>query len=405
MNAITRHASDLKIERREGRDAMRELATRLGDAGLSSAGIPGMEPEFLAEGLEGDRPGTVVAYQDGRPAAYLAYALHRKQLRPALGAFSLPPLPFRQLRLFGYAARADAPAAALEDCFDVLLRDRAWHIAQAFELPEGDPLARHLQRTAAARGYSLVEKSVATIQVKIEDTFDAYLQNNFTKKTRYNLKREIRLLENAAPGEVAIKSYTSPAEAADFLRDAERVARRSYQWELGWPTVRPTAGLVRRTNYLAASGKWRGYLLFIRGVPAAFCYATIRRGELSYDMVAYDSDFARLNPGKVLLFKIIEELHATRAFERLEFGRGLYDYKRVFANAERRVVDASLYAAGPYPQFLRLLAGAADAGYQWLRPLVRPWIPRIRGRFQGVIGLLVPEMIESAEIALAAGCC
>jgi hypothetical protein len=119
---------------------------------------------------------------------------------------------------------------------------------------------------------------------------------------------------------------------------------------------------------------------------------------LSYDNVGYDPQFAKLNPGKVLLFKILQELHGSRAVPQLEFGRGMAEYKLLFVNSQRRVLDVNVYPRRPYPQFLRLLAAAADLGYQSLRPLVRPWMPVIKRRLRNASRLLLPCLLDAREI-------
>jgi len=109
-------------------------------------------------------------------------------------------------------------------------------------------------------------KTYDTIQVKIEENFERYLGNQFAKKIRYNLKREVRLLEDSAPGEVVMKVCTAPDEVTHFLCAAERIARRTYQWKLGFNTARATPSAIRETAYLAKHGRWRSYLLLIRDV-------------------------------------------------------------------------------------------------------------------------------------------
>jgi hypothetical protein len=92
-----------EIRRCHGREALRALAAPLRDAaGLLPAPLPGMDPQYLADGLEGNEPGAMVAYRGGRPIAYMTYALQRADFPVALGSLRLARLPYRRLRLFGY---------------------------------------------------------------------------------------------------------------------------------------------------------------------------------------------------------------------------------------------------------------------------------------------------------------
>jgi hypothetical protein len=387
---------NLEIRRHQGREAVRALAAPLAAAGFLPAAVPGMDPGHLAQGIEGEDPVLLAAYRDDRIVAYMTYALRSDAFPVALGSIALARLPYRQLRVFGYASRDDGRAPILEIFLKTLLESDAWHVAQLFELPIDDPLCRYLADASFDGRYRVVPKFFDTIQVRLDESFESYLKNQFTKKSRYNLKREVRLLEQAAP--VTMKVYTSPGDAADFLRLAEGIAKRTYHSRLGLATIRATPALLQRTACLAQHGRFRSYILFIGDAPAAYCYATIRQGELSYDNVAYEPQFAKLNPGKVLLYKILEELHQSRVVPQLEFGRGMAEYKVLFANSRRRVVDMNVYSYRPYPQSLRLVAAAAELGYQSLRPLLRPWMPVIKRMFRDAVRLLVPGMLDAPDI-------
>ncbi|MBI4526175.1 MAG: GNAT family N-acetyltransferase [Deltaproteobacteria bacterium] len=372
----------LAVRRHEGQEALRALVGPLRSAGFLPASIAAMQPDYLAEGFEGNQPGAVVAYSKGRPVAYVTYAVRRTRFLLEFGPRACRGLPCRQLRLFGYATQTDHHGLILDQFFQSLLEDKTWHVAQILDLPDHSPLAEYLRQLPIqpGRNWSLACKTFETFQVKIEEDFESYLRNNFNKKTRYNLKREVRLLEAAAPGQVATRIYSSPDQVAEFLRDARRIAQRTYQWKFGFNTLRAVP--LAKVLYFAQHGRMRSYILFIRDVPVAYCAARIRRGALSYDDVGYDPQFAQLNPGKVLLYKILEDLHKNRAVRELEFGRGSAQYKRLFANSSRRALDLTLYRHEPYSQLLRLLASTADAGYQCLRPLIRPWVPHIKRRFR-----------------------
>jgi hypothetical protein len=389
---------NINVQQYCGEKALRVTALQLRTAGLLSTAFPGMDPEFLAEGFEGQNPGAMVACRESVPLAYMTYAVRLKHFRAAIGPLSFGHLPVKQLRIFGVIG--SPPESVIDEFLRQLLVQKEWDVAEMVELAPHDPLAVRLASLRLPRGFRIIRKEVPTVQVKLDDTFEDYLHNRFHKKARYNLKREVRLLEEAAPGQVQMKIYRSPEDAAPFLRDAENIARRSYQWKMGMTTVHMTPENVQRMSYIARGGKLRSYILYIRGVPAAYCYASIRHGELAYQTVGYDPQFAKLNPGKVLLFKILEDLHKNRVVGALDFGRGITDYKLLFANAERPLIDLSLFPQNSYSQFLWLLATATDEGYRRLRPIVRQWMPWIKRKVQKTLGLLLPGLVEEHEILL-----
>lgn len=361
----------LEVRRHEERGAMRALVSPLRSAGLLPAPMVEMEPVYLADGVE-DHPGTLIAWRGDRPVAFMTYALRHRPFRVALGPVSVGRFPCRQLIVFGYVAFHEDDASILTAFFDTLTARAGWDVIQAFEVPAADALARYLRGTPA------VCRTCDTIRVTLAPDFETYLSQQFTRKTRYNLRREVRLLDEAAAGQAAVKVYTSVDDVAEFVRHADAIARRTYQWKLGLMTMQATPAMVDRTTALAAHANWRAYVLFVRAVPVAYCYGTVRRDALSYDVVGYDPRFTRLNPGKVLLYRILEDLHAWRGVGALEFGRGSAEYKRLFANGAGVELDGTLYRAGLYPQILRGLALGAEASYRRLRPVVRPYLPYIK---------------------------
>ena len=381
----------------QDKEALRALADALRDGGLPPPAIPGMDPALLAEGLEGDDAGAIIAYEHGAPVAYLTYALERKSLRLALGPFSFGRLPVRQLRIFGYNERERIPTAMLDRMAKLLFDMKRWHMADVLEASPDDRFSKRLIEKHSS-SHRVARKEVGTIQLRLEDSFEDYLAKHFRKKVRYNLKREVRLLEEAAAGGVRMEIYEREDQAENFIREAERIAKLTYQWKMGLETLRVTPRFLRKTAYLARCGKWRGYMLYIQGAPAAFCYTTVRHGELSYDVVGYDPQFHKLNPGKVLLFKMIEELHETRYVDVLDFGRGLAEYKMLFANANRPVLDISFFPHKVYPQTLWLLTTATENLYQELRPRLRQWMPTVKKWFRKAVALLLPGLPDEIDL-------
>jgi hypothetical protein len=373
-------SEDLEIRRHEGRDALLALAPALAAAGFVPAPLAGMDGEFLAAGFEGETPGALVAYAAGRPVAYMTYALQTIEFRPPFGGLGVGRFPCRQLRLFGYAGGGQYPRPILDAFFRALLENTPWHVGQIFELPMENPLAEYITGAplGSGRGYSIAADNYETCQVGIAPDFETYLMNQFTKKTRYNLKREVRLLEDSAPGQVRLKIYHTPDQVTEFLRDGAAVAARCHKWQDGPNPMEATPFQVAKASHLAARGRWRAYVLFIRDEPVAFCETTLRWDELFVEIVGHDARFAKLNPGKVLLYKIFEDLHACRIVEQLNLGTATAEYRKIFATSSRRVVDVNLFRGEVYPQLLRVIAATTELSYRRLNPLIRRYAPPLK---------------------------
>jgi hypothetical protein len=349
---------------------------------------------MLAEGYEGERPGALTAHRGNRVVGYMPYVLRRQRFSLKIGSLSFGWLPFRQLVIFGYSGETANQAPILDGLFARLLQRPAWDVAQLFEWPFESPLSEYLASTAGSlRGLKLRLATYDTLQVDLEPTFDQYLARRFNKKTRYNLKREVRMTEEAIGDGLDVRIFQSPDQVEDFFRDAERIARTTYHWRLGLSTVQSTPLALRKTVHLATRGLWRSYILYVRDEPAAFCYGTIRWQELSYDIVGFDKKFTKLNPGKVLLFRILEDLHQSRGVKGLNFGKGIADYKRLFATSSRPGLDASVFGRGLHPTLLHSLDRTLDSGYRWLHPRLRHWMPALK-RVAGRLATLLPPVFQ-----------
>jgi Acetyltransferase (GNAT) domain len=380
--------------RHEGRLALEALCAPLLAAGLLPASIPKMDPRYLAAGTRGV-PGVVVASVAGRPIAYLAYIRRTAMYPVGVGPISVRVLPHRALHIVGYRGSASDPAPVLARQFDEL-RLLRWHVLYAYELSGGDPLTPHLAGMLADAGSGIrgAVRSDDTWQVAIAGSFESYLARRFSAKTRFNLRREVQKFETQTEGRGRVKVYTREDEVDAFLADAERIARRTYQWHLGFATVRTSAHTRRNLSYLARQRQLRSYVLYVDDVPCAYCLGSIAHGELIYDVVGYDPRFARLNPGKVLLYRILGDLFETGAARCLDFGVGPADYKRLFATDHREVFSVRFFRRAALSGLLRVSAAVSDAGWASIGPAVRLLKRRVKrwaGRIGGRLSVMTTE--------------
>ena len=172
-------------------------------------------------------------------------------------------------------------------------------------------------------------------------TFDAYLKS-MSSKARANVRREVRHLDEHAQGQLKLQRCTEPEQVADFLRHARAVSLKSWQHQ----TLGPHA-LTDKTNVayfegLARRGLLHSYLLMAGETPCAFVIGYRYAGVYHYAEVAFDEAFTRFSPGTVLLYLMLEDVHARGEIEKLNFGIGDATYKRRFGNLEREDVGCLL---------------------------------------------------------------
>jgi CelD/BcsL family acetyltransferase involved in cellulose biosynthesis len=172
-------------------------------------------------------------------------------------------------------------------------------------------------------------------------TFDAYLKA-MSSKARANVRREVRHLDEHAQGKLKLRRCTAPEQVADFLRQALAVSERSWQHRtLGQQALHDKSN-VGYFEGLARRGLLQSYLLMAGETPCAFVIGYRYAGVYHYAEVAFDEAFTRFSPGTVLLYLILEDLHACQGIETLNFGIGDATYKRRFGNVEREDVGCLL---------------------------------------------------------------
>ncbi len=160
--------------------------------------------------------------------------------------------------------------------------------------------------------------------LRFPDTPADYWQR-LPRKSRYNLRREAKRFPHR------VDAITTAAQVPAFLEAAHTVSEHSWQ---GKRTVTNIANSERQRAMFTAManlGALRSYLLYHDDQPVAFVYGWQWQGLYNYEQIGYDGRVAAHGPGKVLLFRLIEDLIARDTPEVLDFGNGDADYKRRFA--------------------------------------------------------------------------
>lgn len=230
----------------------------------------------------------------------------------------------------------DASVAAM--MLDAVLEDVPEAQAIYFKsIPETSAWADLIMQAGSAtrNGFGYVSRETAFHSLELPGKFDEYL-GQFGKKKRYNLKRQVRLMEEAYGSEMRVDCITREDQVELFLAANAAVAADS------WKDPGLTAAYARtpanhsRYADLARRGLLRGYLLRHGERPVA-CVIGYQFGDsYHYADIAYSRSDIQLSPGNVLLFLIIRDLIENTAARRVNFGMGGADYKRQFGNRHGR---------------------------------------------------------------------
>ena len=147
-------------------------------------------------------------------------------------------------------------------------------------------------------------------------------------KSRYKTRRAARDL----PHEV--RRYTAPEDVQTFLACAESISQRSWQGRRIGVRLALNDRFRAHFDTLARLGALRSYVLHHQDRPAAFVYGWQWNGRFEYEEIGYASELADHAPGRVLLYRVLEDLVAQDTPEVLDFGCGDAEYKRVFGTHE-----------------------------------------------------------------------
>jgi len=217
-------------------------------------------------------------------------------------------------------------------------------------------------RQHAHRWFRGLTRETPVLAVQLSEDFSTYRQA-MKKKRRDNFRREARILDEVNGSSLRLRVVTDPAEVPGFLDLADRVFAESWHASRGATKLRKGDRSEERFVWLAAHGWLRCYVLLKDEEPIAFVSGLQCGRRFQAVRTAYSMAWARYSPGKVLWYRVLEDLHESGAFDELNFGYGEWEYKRVMANDSYsvRTVDAIR------PGIRNALIWSGPVAYGWLR--------------------------------------
>jgi hypothetical protein len=169
----------------------------------------------------------------------------------------------------------------------------------------------------------------------------------FSRKARKEFRR---ILNKMAKAEVT--RFTEVEQVPAFLSDAHQVSLNSWQAKVLGLRVRNDATEHRQLCFLATHGYLRSYVLYQEGRPIAFEIGYQFRNYMHGVEAAYDQEFAKLSPGKVLMYREIEDLMAVNRPDWYDFGEGDAPFKARFSNRTMDSANVWLVPSGLHSSFM-----------------------------------------------------
>jgi CelD/BcsL family acetyltransferase involved in cellulose biosynthesis len=172
----------------------------------------------------------------------------------------------------------------------------------------------------------------------LEDGFEGVL-HSFRKKKRYNLKASVRKLMEDRSAKV-VYCETSEEKLAFFDEFFILHERRAQERGIN-SSLKSKAFRDHHKQVIKDSDYARIYALRLDGQTISVVYGFLFADRFYYYQVAHDPEFAKFSPGKVLLFKVIENCSELGCKE-FNFLQGDEDYKRFWAQEKRQLYRLTL---------------------------------------------------------------
>jgi CelD/BcsL family acetyltransferase involved in cellulose biosynthesis len=160
----------------------------------------------------------------------------------------------------------------------------------------------------------------------IPDSYDEFLAS-VSRRMRKGMRQARRRLEQQLGTRLTLRSLRGVDETDELIRDAERVARLTYQWKRG-VGFRDTELTRWSVSEAARRGLLRAWVLHLDELPIAFEWGIAYNRTFRWVDGGFDPAHAEHRPGAYLMGKTIEALCEDADVGRIDFGLGDSEYKR-----------------------------------------------------------------------------
>jgi len=314
------------------------------------------------------RPHVVAFYDRDGPKALLAGRLDICRLPIKIGYTALPLPTVKVLRFVhgGYLGEvSETTTKSLIESVSSSLSNNEADVAMLEHIDLGSPLARFARRSSSwLCSDHLVQPE--THRLRDLSGIDGLFLASLSKKERYHQRSRREKIFNDYPSS-NIRLFSEQDEVEHLIRDAESVARKSYQRGIGVGFAESPI-LRARLDFEAKQGWLRGYVLYLDGKPSAFWIGTLRDQVFFSNYLAFDPTDAAYGPGLYLIIEVIEKMcvHSAggaKLATQIDFGIGDASYKDRLSNSSRE--ESVIYIFAPRVKavcmnMLRSLAGAMN---------------------------------------------
>ena len=281
-------------------------------------------------------PHVMVVYRDGRLDSILVGRLERTRIRFALGYFKLfqpevRALCFTQGGFLGNQSAENSEFVTREivKCLshgeaDVARFDYLGIDSPLFEAVKNVPRIFCRDHFASTQSHGCL---------RLPGSHEEFVRS-LPRKDRHNLKRYEKRVLADFPGKMRIQCFRQESQVDDLIRDAEEVARKTYQRGLnvGFHDNIETRQWLRTA---AQKGGLRGCVLYLEDCPRAFMIGMKYRQVLHGTSMGFDPQYTEYSLGSLLLMHWVREAfesNGSHCVSEIDLGPGDGRHKRALYN-------------------------------------------------------------------------
>ena len=193
----------------------------------------------------------------------------------------------------------------------------------------------------------------------------------FSSKTRFNLKRNIKLFAKACGEQLDWRTYRTADEWLEFHRLALPLSQTTYQHKLFNGGLPDDLAYVEKLRQAAEKETVLAYLLFKDNRPVAYLYFESEGDTLILSNLGHDSDVSKLSPGSVLMALAIEQMQTEAKYRWLDFGSGEGQHKEVYSTGAVHVANVLLLKRTFRNHVITFTHDHVSAFNDWLRTFLK----------------------------------
>ena len=191
--------------------------------------------------------------------------------------------------------------------------------------------------------------------IEFPDSWEQYL-GAMTKKRRYNLKRNLKVLEKSFSDNIFLKKYEDVDDVRVFINLIDAIYSKTWQSKTLGIKIRSGSVHQLLDEVLASSGCFLSYILYVDNKAVAFIRGYLHKGLYYFEEIGFDMGWSKYSVGNILNMLMLEDLMSREnKVSNLDFGFGDNIYKQVLGNKKTLAVNAFLSMRGSKPYFVVLL--------------------------------------------------